>query len=90
MNIRKRLKRKLKTIPRSIREIQYLEDTPRKNGLYYNSYCCKSCYFDWGRWFEKKHMYKHDSAQSNYDGLLKKYWTSPNDFREEDLEPYDE
>ena len=46
----------------------------RKDALYYDAYCCETCYWDWGRGFENRHLFKHDCAQSNYDGLLKKYW----------------
>lgn len=67
MRVGKRTKQKLKYAPR-------YGESQRKSGLYYKNYCCKDCYFDWGRWFEQQHMYQHDAAQSNYDGLLKKYW----------------
>lgn len=71
MNISKRLKRKLKYIPRYNPNNDFV---PRKDHLYYNQYCCRGCYFGWGRLFEKKHLYKHESAESNYDGIRKEYW----------------
>ena len=76
MRVSKRLKQKLKYLPR--RHFEYDENgdrtKPRKNALYFHYWCCKECYFDWGRWFEKKHMYKHEFGYANYMGLLKKYW----------------
>ena len=91
MNIRQRKKKLLKYIPRrSTHELTYNgEFRPRNNALYYKDYCCKGCYFDWGRWFEKKHMYRHDAAQSNYEGLLKKYWVYPQDYYD-DIDTTDE
>jgi hypothetical protein len=77
MNIRKQRKRKLKFIPRLIK---YIDGVPRNNALYYRYYCCKECYFDWGRWFEDRHKYKHNAALSNYEGALKKYWKYVSDY----------
>ncbi len=74
MNIRKQRKRKLKFVPRLINYEDTLDGLPRKNALYYCAWCCKQCYFEWGRYWEMKHLYKHDCAQDNYDGKLKKYW----------------
>lgn len=80
MRVGKRTKQKLKYAPR-------FGDNQRSGVIYYKDYCCKGCYFDWGRWFEKRHMYQHDAAQSNYEGILKKYWVYPNNYREQDLYP---
>lgn len=92
MNIRQRKKKLLKYVPRHMPEVQYLDSRrPRKDAVYYRDWCCKGCYFDWGRGFEGRHLYKHNCAQSNYEGLLKKYWTDPDDYRyEEDQELDDE
>jgi len=79
MNIRRQRKKKLALLPR---EDNYSTPRPRKKALYYRDYCCKQCYFDWGRWFAKHHMYLHDCAESNYQGLLKKYWKDAKDSRE--------
>lgn len=76
MNIRKQRKRKLSFVVRSSRYVEG-QRRPRKHAIYYQDYCCRMCYFDWGRGFEVRHQYKHNSAESNYDGILKKYWTSP-------------
>jgi len=46
----------------------------QKRAVYYHWYCCEQCYFDWGRYFEKAHLYKHHCSESNFKGLLKKYW----------------
>lgn len=91
MRVGKRTKHKLKYAPRQSKHEVTIDGRyrPRDNALYYKDYCCRGCYFDWGRWFEKRHMYQHDCAESNYDGLLKKYWVSPSDYREEDLVSYD-
>lgn len=75
MNIRKQRKEKLKHVVRNVRYDDQCR--PRKGMVYYQDYCCRSCYFDWGRGFELRHLYKHNSAESNYDGLLKKYWVEP-------------
>jgi hypothetical protein len=74
MNIRKQRKRKLKFVPRLIKYEDTFDKLPRKSALYYSKWCCKQCYFQWGRYWEMKHLYKHDCAQDNYDGKLKKYW----------------
>jgi hypothetical protein len=81
MNQRQRVKQKLKHIPRYSHH-EVTSDgrfRPRKNVLYYQDFCCKGCYFDWGRGFISKHLYKHNCAESNYDGLLKQYWIDAND-----------
>ena len=86
MNIRQRKKKLLKYAPRHVSEVQYMNSRrPRKDAVYYRDWCCKMCYFNFGRGFVGRHLYKHDSAQSNYEGLLKKYWTSPKDYRDEEL-----
>lgn len=79
MRVGKRLKQKLKVIPRS--HYEYTKNgevisrsIPRKNAVYFRYYCCQGCYFDWGRWFEKRYMYKHEFGYANYMGILKKYW----------------
>lgn len=64
MNIRKQRKMKLKYLPRY---------NQGGEGLY-AGHCCKSCYFGYGRFFSSKHLYKHEAAENNYDGILKKYW----------------
>jgi hypothetical protein len=86
MNIRKQRKEKLKHVIRDSRYEVTMDGRyrPRRNAVYFQDYCCRSCYFDWGRGFEQRSMYKHNSAESNYDGLLKKYWKSP------EYEIYDE
>jgi hypothetical protein len=81
VNNKQRVKRKLRFIPRLLNEVQYLDARPRKNAVYFRDFCCDMCYFDWGRWFAKQHMYKHDSAFHNYHGILKKYWVSVSDQR---------
>ena len=48
----------------------------RKDGIYYENYCCRDCYWSWGWSFENRHCYKTDCRESNYRGLLKKYWRS--------------
>ena len=76
MKIRKRNKNKMKYAPR------YRGNGPnRKNVLYYEDSCCRGCYWDWGHAFMQRHLYKHDCTESNYLGLLKKYWkTSQPDY----------
>lgn len=69
MKIRKRNKDKMKYAPRLRGNGPY-----RKNTIYYDDSCCRSCYWDWGHAFENRQMYKHDCTESNYLGLLKKYW----------------
>lgn len=88
MNHRQRKKKLLKYVPRrSTHEATYNgEFRPRDKALYYKDYCCKDCYFDWGRWFEKRHMYKHEAARSNYEGLLKKYWVPVDYYKDIDDE----
>ncbi len=86
MRVSTRAKRRLEHLPR-----QWYSYTPtgeeikrpRKTAIYYPDWCCQNCYFDWGRWFEKRTMYKHNSAYANYKGLLKKYWKNY-DYAKED------
>lgn len=60
---------------------------PRPDGLYYEDFCCSGCFWDWGVGFARAHLYKHDCTESNYRGLLKKYWKPSYDyFADEDLE----
>jgi hypothetical protein len=59
----------------------------RKDGIYFEDYCCPTCYWDWGWAFAGRNKYKTDCTESNYLGLLKKYWkTSQHDYFKE----YDE
>lgn len=74
MNIRKQRKRKLKFVPRQDSYVDSFFKRKRKDAVYFRDWCCKECYFQWGRYWELKHLYKHDYAQDNYDGKLKKYW----------------
>jgi hypothetical protein len=76
MNIRKQRKQKLKYLPRYNQGGENL----------YANHCCKSCYFGYGRFFTSKHLYNHDAAEDNYDGLLKKYWKNYSSYGEEDAE----
>jgi len=76
MNIRKQRKQKLKYSPRYNQGGENL----------YANHCCKSCYFGYGRFFSSKHLYNHDAAEDNYDGLLKKYWKNYSSYGEEDAE----
>jgi hypothetical protein len=76
MNIRKQRKQKLKYLPRY---------NQGGENLFANN-CCKSCYFGYGRFFSSKHLYNHDAAEDNYDGLLKKYWKNYSSYGEEDAE----
>lgn len=46
----------------------------RRDGVYYEDYCCRGCFWDWGIGFAELHLYKHDCNESNYLGKLKKYW----------------
>ena len=48
----------------------------RKEGLYYEDYCCQSCFWYWGVGFAQAFMYNHEYTESNYRGALKKYWQS--------------
>jgi hypothetical protein len=64
MNIRKQRKRKLKYLPRY---------NQGGNNLF-AGHCCRGCYFGYGRFFSLQHLYKHEAAEDNYDGKLKKYW----------------
>lgn len=47
--------------------------TYRKDATYFEDWCCQSCYWDWGH---GRKLYKHGCPESNYFGLLKKYWKS--------------
>ncbi len=73
----KKVKQRLKAIPRHW--CRFNEDgtenkRPRYNAIYFTDWCCSDCYFTWGRYWEKRTMYGHNFAYSNYCGLLKKYW----------------
>jgi len=71
VNRRQRKKLTLRHCPR------WLNNAPRrKDGLYFEDWCCEQCYWDWGWSFEGRHCYKTDCRESNYKGLLKKYWKS--------------
>lgn len=71
MKIRKRNKDRMRYAPR------WRGGAPgRKDGLYYEDFCCQGCFWDWGHAFAAQHMYKHDSTESNYLGYLKKNWKS--------------
>lgn len=71
MKIRKRNKDKMRYAPK------WLGSTVgRKDGIYYNDYCCKTCFWDWGFGFANQHLYKTDCTESNYLGYLKKNWVS--------------
>jgi hypothetical protein len=73
MNRRQRKKLTLKHAPRWHGKAT----TPaRKEGIYFENYCCAECYWKWGWSFENRHCYKTDCKESNYKGLLKKYWKS--------------
>lgn len=75
MKIRKRMKDRMKYAPM----YKSVENTSRTR-LYFNNYCCRSCFFDWGigitYLFEGRSRlcYKHEFTESNYKGLLKKHW----------------
>ena len=69
MKIRKRNKNKMKYAPR-----RRGDNTSRSDAVYYEDWCCRQCYFDWGHGFEKRHLFNHPYTESNYLGLLKKYW----------------
>jgi hypothetical protein len=64
-------KNQLRHIPRWRHSAPY-----RKDAIYYENYCCEQCYWHWGWAFESRHAYKTDCRESNYLGLLKKYWKS--------------
>mgnify|MGYP000196810935 CR=1 FL=1 len=71
MKIRKRNKNRMKYAP-----MHRGLNTQRKGAIYYTDWCCRECYFDWGHGWERRQMYTHDCTESNYLGLLKKYWKS--------------
>lgn len=71
MNFKKRAKLKMRYAPRFLGTAPY-----RKDGTFFEDYCCNTCYWDWGHGFANQHRYKHSCTQSNYFGLLKKYWVS--------------
>ena len=48
----------------------------RKDGLYYEAYCCADCFWYWGIDFAQAFNYNHEYTESNYRGALKKYWRS--------------
>lgn len=73
MKIRKRNKDKMRYAPMYLGKIA----TGRKDGVYYEDYCCKECFWDWGVGFSgKRFRYKHEYTESNNKGILKKYWKS--------------
>lgn len=74
MKVRKLHKQRLRNIPRA--SYHEYNNRPRNRATYFSDFCCTGCYFDWGRWYDKKFLYRHDCAKSNYDGKLKKYWVS--------------
>lgn len=69
MKVRKRNKDKMRYAPKVRGRAPY-----RKDATHYEDFCCKTCYWDWGVGFDRKHLYKHECTESNYLGLLKKYW----------------
>lgn len=85
MKIRKKNKDKMRYAPK------WRGTAPgRKDGLYYEDFCCKGCFWDWGFGFAAQHLYKTECTESNYLGHLKKNWkTSRIDYfadMEEDYE----
>lgn len=70
MRVGEKSKAKMRFVPR------YKSDqaSRRPEGVYYNDWCCSTCYWDWGRSWEGKHGYNHKCAHSNFQGLLKKHW----------------
>lgn len=56
----------------------------RKDGIYYEDYCCSTCFWDWGwTWADGFGNFSHNCTQDNYKGKLKKYWQpSKIDFEE--------
>ena len=71
MNIRRQRKDRMRYAPRYRRSAPY-----RKDGMFYEDYCCQSCFWDWGVGFGAQPLHNHDSGESNYNGALKKYWRS--------------
>lgn len=61
---------------------------PRADGVYYEHWCCKDCFWDWGVLFGGRPQYRHEFTESNHRGLLKQHWkTSRIDyFTNEDME----
>ncbi len=82
MNIRKRLKNKLKLLPRYSDHQATKSRRPRKNATYFSDWCCSQCYWDWGRGWDGHYKYRHNCAKSNYDGLLKKYWKPTDNYKD--------
>lgn len=84
MKVRKLHKQRLKNLPRASYHQNSERQRPRNDATYFSDYCCKQCYFDWGRWFDKKFRYQHDSAKSNSAGILKQYWKLDDPYYDED------
>lgn len=77
MRVSKRIKQRLKHVVRywsPYGEEGEYKERPRKAAVYTSDWCCPTCWFDWGRYYEKRMLYKHQFAYANYHGLLKKYW----------------
>jgi len=75
MRVGQKAKEKMRYAPR------YASDSAnrREDGVYYNDWCCSGCYWDWGRSWSGQNLHNHGSAYSNYQGILKKYWTLDRD-----------
>jgi hypothetical protein len=69
MNQRQKIKRRLKSLPRSLAATD--APRPRRSATYFENWCCRNCFFWWGPGARR---HKHGFAQSNFDGALKTHW----------------
>lgn len=84
MKVRKLHKQRLKNLPRASYHQNSESRRPRETATYFSDYCCQQCYFDWGRFFDRKFRYQHNSAKSNSAGILKQYWKLDDPYYDED------
>jgi hypothetical protein len=82
MNHRQKIKRRLKALPRSLSATD--APRPRQNATYFEDWCCRDCFFWWGRGAAK---HKHGFAQSNFDGALRPFWKKAEPEMDADLLP---